>query len=62
MDNSIVPMPLRVATAFFGFSAVGALGVSWFWALATSIGLFRQAKAAERAAREAIPPRINELP
>ena len=37
-------------------------GASWFWSLATSIGLFRQAKAAERAAREAIPPRIHEPP
>ena len=35
---------------------------SWLWALATSLGLLRQAKAVEQTKPENVPPRLTNLP
>jgi len=35
---------------------------SWFWALATSLSLLRQAKADEAAGVKSEPPRLTDLP
>jgi len=37
-------------------------GVSWCWALASSISLLRQAKTAEQANPGGVPPRMTEPP
>jgi hypothetical protein len=38
---------------------MGLFALSWLWALATSLSLLRQAKAAEQANQANIPPRIT---
>ena len=35
---------------------------SWFWALVTSISLWRQAESDERAELKTVPPRMADLP
>jgi hypothetical protein len=37
-------------------------GASWLWTLITSVGLVRQAKAAERQKPQNVPPRLGKPP
>jgi hypothetical protein len=48
--------------AWLGVAGGVLFGISWFWALVTSIRLVRQAKADEEAGRANLPPRITNTP
>jgi hypothetical protein len=45
--------------AVWGLSGGAAFAVSWFWSLATSLGLMRDAKKNEITESAAAPPHIN---